>query len=293
MVTLKILNSVGKGGQNKSKDVKLVQALLNVYARTVSTAVFDISGKSGSKLELAIAEFQKNYMESVSPDSRVDANGGTFKNLIAVLDGIFKPVAITDPTYGVVTWDAEGAEGGRFHSRKLHVPSSASGLTIGRGYDMKTKSVSVISKDLTAAGVDVKSVEIIKSAAGIFGEAASQFIIDKDLLDFQVTADAQKKLFTISYDLESNEVKRISGKSDVVLAYGQTDWNKLNANIKDIVIDLKFRGDYTGSTRKLIQKSIADNDLSTFKKALKERTNWSNVPQDRFDRRVAFLDKAK
>ena len=88
-------------------------------------------------------------------------------------------------------------------------------------------------------------------------------------------------------------MKRISGKSDVVLAYGKTDWNKLNANIKDIVIDLKFRGDYTGSARKLIQKSIADNDLSAFKKILKEKANWSNVPQDRFDRRVAFLDKAK
>ena len=88
-------------------------------------------------------------------------------------------------------------------------------------------------------------------------------------------------------------MKRISGKSDVVLAYGKTDWDKLNSNIKDIVVDLKFRGDYTGSTRKLIQKSIADNDLAAFKKVLKEKTNWSNVPQDRFDRRVTFLDKAK
>ena len=174
-----------------------------MYARTVSTAVLDITGKSGSKLELAVAEFQKNYMKSVSPDSKVDANGGTFKKLIAVLDGIFKSVAITNPTYGVVTWCAEGAEGGRYHSRKLHVPSSVSGLTIGRGYDMKTKSVSVISKDLTAAGVNVKSVAIIKSAAGIFGEAASQFIIDKDLLDFQVTAEAQKNYLKLVMTLKA------------------------------------------------------------------------------------------
>jgi len=293
MMKLKILSSVGKGGQNKSKDVKLVQALLNVYARAFNIAVLSITGKSGSELELTVAAFQKNYMKSIAPDSKVDANGGTFKKLIAVLDGIFKSVAITNPTYGVVTWGAEGAEGGRYHSRKLHIPSSVSGLTIGRGYDMKTKSVSTISKDLTTAGVDVKSVAIIKSAAGLFGENASQFVIDKDLLDFQVTADAQKKLFKISYDLESGEVKRISGKRDVVLAYGNTDWDKLNSNIKDIVVDLKFRGDYTGSARKFIQKSIADNDLTAFKKVLKDKTNWSNVPQDRFDRRVAFLDKAK
>ena len=256
MAKLKILSSVGKGGQNKSKDVKLVQALLNVYARTVCTAVLSITGKSGSELELAVFAFQKNYMKSVVPDSKIDANGGTFKKLIAVLDGIFKSVAITNPTYGMVTWGAEGAEGGCYHSRKLHVPSSVSGLTIGRGYDMKTKSVSTISKDLTAAGVDVKSVAIIKSAAGLFGETASQFIIDKDLLDFQVTADAQKKLFKISYDLESDEVKRISGKSDVVLAYGKTDWDKLNSNIKDIVVDLKFRGTIPGRPESLFKKVL-------------------------------------
>lgn len=40
-----------------------------------------------------------------------------------------------------------------------------------------------------------------------------------------------------------------------------------------------------------IQKSIADNDLDEFKKQLKDSTNWPNVPKDRFDRRVKFLDK--
>ena len=43
-------------------------------------------------------------------------------------------------TKGLLTYKAMGMEGGDFHSRKLHVPSDRSGLTIGRGYDMKEKS---------------------------------------------------------------------------------------------------------------------------------------------------------
>jgi hypothetical protein len=73
------------------------------------------------------------------------------------------------------------------------------------------------------------------------------------------------------------------------VAYGKTDWNALNSAIKNIVIDLKFRGDYTGVARKNIQKCIAENDLVVFKGQLKDKTKWSNVPQDRFDRRNKYL----
>ena len=38
--------------------------------------------------------------------------------------------ALDVPEIGIVTWDSEGSEGGRFHSRRLHVPSDTSGLTI-------------------------------------------------------------------------------------------------------------------------------------------------------------------
>ncbi|MEX0729512.1 MAG: hypothetical protein WED00_03675 [Aquisalimonadaceae bacterium] len=41
------------------------------------------------------------------------------------------------PQKGLLTFEAEGTEGGRFHSRHLHVPSGMSGLTLGRGYDFR------------------------------------------------------------------------------------------------------------------------------------------------------------
>src|SRR5690606_15881110 len=68
-----------------------------------------------------------------------------------------KPRAVTAlrPDRGGLTFDAEGTEGGKYHSRVLHVPGPSSGLTIGRGYDMGSKSAGEITTDLVAAGVEL------------------------------------------------------------------------------------------------------------------------------------------
>jgi hypothetical protein len=41
------------------------------------------------------------------------------------------------PARGRLTFDAEGQEGGPWHSRHFHVPDATSGLIIGRGYDSR------------------------------------------------------------------------------------------------------------------------------------------------------------
>ena len=291
MNTLMIINSVGKHGVNQGSDVKIIRALLNCYLRTKSEATLIISDKNDVCLEQAIALFQKGYIGSSKPDSRVDANGLSHKKLKEYLNNIFEPFPITPPSYGLVTWESEGAEGGRYHSRKLHVPSSSSGLTIGRGYDCKRKPELQIYNDLISSGVEDKFATLLKHATNLSGTTAAQFIIDNDLLDFQVSAEIQEKLFKISYDLEKSEVQRICRKTQVEKIYGVTDWDSLNCAIKDITIDLKFRGDYTPSLRRIIQKHIAENNLSEFKQIIKDKNNWSNVPQDRFKRRSLFMDE--
>lgn len=288
---LRITSSVGKGGKNIANDVKVVRALLNVYMRQQSSAgKLKIEAKNNSELEEAIFSFQKLYLKVSEPDSRIDPNGRSFRGLKQVLSSVFKPLGVSEPSYGAVTWSSEGAEGGPYHSRKLHVPSFSSGLTIGRGYDMKTKTSAKIYADLIACGVASNKAEVLKKAESLKGSEAQKFICEHDLLDFQISPDGQKKLFKISYDLEEADVKRICAKKDVVLKYGKTDWDSLNSRIKDVVVDLKFRGDYTGSSRKLIQKAIADNNLDEFKKAMIDKSNWSSVPEDRFKRRKKFLE---
>ena len=274
------------------KDVKVVRALINVYLRTQSKQHMPVSGKNDGTLEKAISDFQVQYLKFSKADGRVDVNGTTFKGLINVLNGVFKRRAISVPDYGVVTWASEGTEGGRYHSRKLHVPSHASGLTLGRGYDFRSKNKATISRDLTSAGVSAKIAAVLEKASGLFGNSAEQFIIEHDLLDFEISPEVQKKLFKISYDAEAAEVKRICAKYDVEEEYGVTNWDALNPFIKDLIVDLKFRGDYTPSVRRFLQKSIADNDLAEFKKQIKNKSNWSGVPGDRYNRRVNYIDKA-
>jgi len=41
------------------------------------------------------------------------------------------------PARGRLTFDAEGQEGGPWHSRHFHVPGATSGLIIGRSYDLR------------------------------------------------------------------------------------------------------------------------------------------------------------
>ena len=294
MDVFRINYAVGSGlAKNNAGDVKLVQALLNVYLRSKKKTTIKISTKIDDETKKAIIDFQKEVKKLAKPDGRVDPGGNTLKKLMSMRNDSFTVEGIVAPDFGRVTWESEGAEGGRYHSRRLHVPSNTSGLTIGRGYDFRRKKQSQIITDLNAAGLEPKKVAILKNAAGLFGNTAKQFVIDNDLLDFQISAQTQKNLFKISYDDEASQVKRICTKSDVVKLYGKCDWEKLNSAIKDMLIDLKFRGDYTSQSRKHVQKSASANDLQEFKKQIISKSNWSSVPSDRFERRKKFIEAAK
>jgi hypothetical protein len=54
------------------------------------------------------------------------------------------PSNFLKPTRGLITFEAEGVENqsSPYHSRYFHVPTPSSGLTIGRGYDMKERTKS-------------------------------------------------------------------------------------------------------------------------------------------------------
>lgn len=196
------------------------------------------------------------------------------------------------PKRGLVTFDSEGVEspGSRFHSRVLHVPSDSSGVTIGRGYDMKLKKAAKIEAELVSAGVSAADAKALRKAAGLSGAKARAF---RDAhKSFTISQETQVELFDISYREEEAEVKRISAKPDCVAAFGKVDWDSADPAIRDIFVDLKFRGDYTPASRKRVQKLLVDNDLAGLAAAMKKKANWAAVPADRFKRRNDFLAKA-
>ena len=192
------------------------------------------------------------------------------------------------PARGRLTFDAEGREGGRFHSRILHVPTASSGLTLGRGYDMKERSRSEIRDHLLAIDLDPAMAALISQAAGRSGAGAEEFIAENHLEAFEITPEQQVALFDIVYRELEADTRRLATKPDVVAAYGATDWNALDTTIREVLIDLRFRGDYTPACRRILQRDVAANDRAAFGAAIADRDNWPNVPPDRFNRRRDF-----
>jgi len=197
-------------------------------------------------------------------------------------------MTIKKPDHGLLTFEAEGHEGGPYHSRKLHVPSDFSGVTIGRGYDCKTKTTARIVLDLRHSGISKDKADVIGKCSGLKGQAAKDFIEHKNLEDFEITQSQQVKLFELVYASILEETKRLCTKDDVTEAYGRCNWDALNPVIREILIDLRFRGDYTPSARRLIQKTVSENDLAGFVAAMVDRSNWVNVPLNRFELRKRY-----
>lgn len=289
MFNLNMTASVGLKSANKSADVQLIRSLLNAYARKTGLSLIVNSKVDHHFIDL-IKHFQKKVIKMGNPDGIVSANRGTFRKLVEFLFSTYTTVSITKPTYGILTWDAEGTEGGIYHSRCFHVPSNRSGLTIGRGYDMRDKTSSKVSGHLIQSGIDNKVANVIALAAGKMGNVAKQFVIEKDLLDFEVLAQVQLKLFEIVYKEMEADVKRICNKTITSQTYGKTDWLNLDPKIRNVLIDLRFRGDYHPASRKILQKHVANNDLISFKAEINKSANWSGVPLSRQQARIKYIN---
>ncbi|NQW01994.1 MAG: hypothetical protein HQ483_19980 [Rhodospirillales bacterium] len=191
-----------------------------------------------------------------------------------------------------LTFDAEGQEGGPYHSRELHVPGPTSGLTIGRGYDMKRRSADAVRQDMIDAGLDQAAAAMLAQAAGLSGDQAEQFIEDNDLEDFEISPEVQQALFDIEYERQLRDTRRLATKPDVVRVYGETDWDALNPVIREVLVDLRFRGDYTPACRKFLQVHVANNDLVAFAGEIGNRDRWPRVPVDRYARRRSLCETA-
>jgi hypothetical protein len=195
--------------------------------------------------------------------------------------------------FGQRTFDSEGVETpGRFFSRRATFPGgNNSGVTIGRGYDMGHRAPSQIVRELLRAGIPQADAKIFSGAAGLRGSAAERFVrLNKDALPL-VSIESQKTLFeeVVTPEIIS-DIQRIFDKPDTVKAYGRPVWDDLSPVAQELIFDLRFRGDYTPTTRKRIQRLLVEQDYSGLKEVINDTSYWARlgVPRERIRERQSL-----
>jgi uncharacterized protein (TIGR02594 family) len=201
---------------------------------------------------------------------------------------------------GQVTFDAEGQDSGKYFSRVCHWPGGNSGVTIGRGYDLGSRTAKGVLADLNGAGITGAQATTLSTGAGLKGDAAGKWVKDNKAKVGEITHDQQKALFALVYAELKQSVVDISEKKGTAKSpgaktvYGDVDFDTLHPAIMEMLVDLRYRGDYTGKTREWIQPLVVKNDLKGFAAAMSD-SKWMTtfgVPKDRFDRRKAFMQAA-
>lgn len=195
---------------------------------------------------------------------------------------------------GQLTFDVEGNDinDSIYFSRVAHWPPvGASGVTIGRGYDVGNQNN--VRAELERAGISEPLLSWLDGAKGLKKDLARDYLHNAtlEIKKHRITRKQQHILFLFTYEAMSNDVKRICNKVDVVEAFGTTDWEALNPKIKDMLVDLRYRGDYTPYIRSKIQGHVANNNLAGFRNIINDRSIWpDNLPEDRFTKRNLYLE---
>lgn len=193
--------------------------------------------------------------------------------------------------FGSDTFQAEiGKEGTRYFSRVIHWPTgAASGVTIGPGYDMGKRSPQSIINDLTRAGVAPRDALFFSYAAGLQGSAAQEFVARNRGHSPTITPEAQQRIFTeVIRPAIIDDIERILEKPDTVSAYGAISWSSLPQAARELLFDLRYRGDYTPATRKFLHPALVAGDYTGLVRIMEDRALWRRfgVPEGRIDTRI-------
>ena len=194
-------------------------------------------------------------------------------------------------TQGSLTFNSEGNDNPNslYFSRMPHWPEGASGVTIGRGYDMKYRTQEEVFRDLMSAGVSYEQSAVLSAGAGLTDFEAKNFVSTIRQTFTPISEEAQKNLFDQIYPTYIALAESKANSADVVAKYGYTDWENLHPAIKEVIVDMTYQGQYRASTRALLQPSIVANDLYGFISQM-QSSAWPYSKDNRYEERLSFLE---
>ncbi|WP_162945845.1 hypothetical protein [Pseudomonas sp. DY-1] len=142
---------------------------------------------------------------------------------------------------GQVTFDAEGNDdpASFYFSRRLHWPGGASGVTLGRGYDMRHRTSASVYADLIVAGVEPVAAKRFSTGAGLYGQVARDFVSTNRDAFGAISREAQRVLFeaVVYPGYLSAAMERYSN----AVGAGEASWDSLDSRIQDIAVDLTYQ----------------------------------------------------
>ncbi|MFS1462486.1 pesticin C-terminus-like muramidase [Vibrio lentus] len=331
--TLELLASGGGEALSKGSkgvEVKAIQKSLIDLGFDLGQAGAD--GDFGQATESAFKQFQKVYEPTHTTHETYQIgqiDGVVDKNTILALDeSVHENWQYIDDEMdekwltvpkGQLTFGNEGNDSADsiYFTRVPHVPNAKgvvigeSGITLGRGLDLGSRNQGDVEQIFSNVSINCKPIshsllEWLKKGAGLRGQKAYDHYktLDSQVpeLEQELTRKQQHFLFLEIYPFYEKETERLLTKSDVRSFYDKESvitWRELPRNIREVLVDITYRGDNRSSSRKRIVPSlVADvNDklsgsVSNFYLLMKDAKFWVDdfkVDNNRYEARYKAL----
>jgi hypothetical protein len=265
----RLSSSVGACGTNNPDEVKALQSLIKNAGYSQATGrVLTINGRCDSATSEAIIWYQR--LLNISPSGLVQPTDTWFMQALNEAGAPhFRSKHKGGPLLvpqGQLTFDAEGVDFitavEPFRQRRYPnfsrilqwPPTSSSGVTLGRGYDMGNRSVGEIFSTLRRAGIEEYKAVICSKSAYIKGTHAGQFVKVYGPLVGEITHQQQISLFGLAYQVKLNEAQNLYGRVCRNIPNAPI-WEQLEQKVRDVIIDIFYQGVH--NARALFQSAIA------------------------------------
>ena len=260
--------SVGSCGTNKPEEVKAIQNLIKNagYALATGRSVI-IDGRCDTNTTEAIRWYQR--LLNMSPSGLVQPTDTWFMHALQeATSHHFRPKhrgGSLSVRQGQLTFDAEGVDYitavEPFRQRRYPnfsrilqwPPTASSGVTLGRGYDMGSRSMGEIFITLRQAGIEEYKAVICSKSAHVKGPEAGRFVKVYGPLVGEITHQQQIRLFELAYQVKLNEAKNLYRRVTRHFI-NAPQWELLDQKIRDVIVDIFYQGVH--NAKSLFQAAI-------------------------------------
>lgn len=272
-------SSVGTCSTNEKKEVKKLQLMLEAAGYTLSTGrPLPVTGHCSTDTIEAIRWYQS--LLKMSPTGLVQPTDIWFMEAMQNASRTeWRPKhsgGILTVKEGQLTFDYEGVDyitavepfrqpaRMPWFSRILHHPTNDSGVTLGRGFDMKKRSAGEILSMLRQAGIKEYKAQLCALASHLSGREADIFIEVYGPLVGEISHYQQVRLFELSYAETVSYAKHLYLKFSAKVP-SPVSWNNIEQKIKDTFVDTLFQGNVTASEMvAIIAKNGSKQDVITY-----------------------------